>query len=417
MKISARRHLKHSLKQKIRRNKPQLKRPRKEREKTPIETENVNNEHKSLSHLYIKTQDNSEVLPGYNKVLKHVAEEEISINDLDQLQHDLEKLLTVCAIRRRALCSDFQVFNKTEERPQKKHRVIEEPTSPSSLKIRKVVEKKIKRKPGRPFKNFSPDGKNIQRFLIPKNDIKSKFWFSVEPHCGSITKDDVIFLDDLTQECNMEIDKKIPSLGPHYTLKWKSDTIKELFKDGRHKPKLSKETLLSILSDENINDALKNDASLLSLSSALIEESENDEKIENLKILNTNINTKVCFEKRTRKELEELDILNSLKSDSKTLSDDDQILDEIKKCQKELITVNTHNRTELNKLHYLIDKNLIHQELNEKLNEVDDHIKDVYTKLSSSNEQNKTDLEWEAVNLIQLQRKLHKEVTEMGAVE
>lgn len=134
----------------------------------------------------------------------------------------------------------------------------------------------------------------------------------------------------------------------------------------------------------------------------------------------------MCLDKRVRKELLELGILGPFEEKCKVIqgnyNEEDEILEEIEKCQKELIAVNNHNKRELNNLRYLIDRDLVRQELNERLDKVDNQVMDIYNRLLKVSEKNdeKTDernkIEWEAVKIIQLQRTLHKEAMEMTDV-
>lgn len=104
------------------------------------------------------------------------------MEDLDQLQQDLEKLLSTCAVRNRMLRAEID-----EERKDEKGK--------ASLK-RKRPEDKLKAR----------ESKNRVRILkakhyglqpktevpkIPRSDIADKFWQTVDSYCPDITKDDI----------------------------------------------------------------------------------------------------------------------------------------------------------------------------------------------------------------------------------
>lgn len=392
----------------------------------------------SASFPHIKSTESNEMLPCYSSVLTKSIEEGITMKDLDQLQQELEKLLSMCAVRTRSLYLELDLIDKNEERHEKKPKVVDRPSSP---KIRKIEKKEYikETKPFKILKNVHDELPKLEvpKVSIPKNDTKSKFWLSVDPFCSPIDPDDIAFLDDLIQEVNTDIDIKIPPLGPHYSVSWNGDSVSSHFQSGIVNFQHSKNKLVSMLTDDSFFKNQKNGfcnkdsyatSLLLPLASALLEEKvvnnfpntqEKIEKFKDLGIRNLN-NTSVCLDKRMRKELVDLGILNSAEEDMKPTqnisSEDDQILEEIKKCQQELVTVNEHNKRELNNLRYLIDKDMVRQELNEKLEKVDSQIMDVYSRLLTGEQKGKVDVEWEAVKIIQLQRKLHKEAMEMTDV-
>lgn len=402
-------------------------------------TEFFDVEPKSPSFPHIKLSENNEVLPCYASVLTKTSEEGITMKDLDQLQQELEKLLSMCAVRTRSLYSELDLIDKNEERHEKKTKIFDRPSSP---KIRKIEEKNkfVKEtKPSYKIKNVHDELPKLEvpKVTIPKNDTKSKFWLSVDPFCAPIDADDIAFLEDLIQEVNTDTDFKIPSLGPHYSLNWNGDTVSSHFQGGLVTFSHSKNKIISMLADDTFFKNQKNEfcnkdtyatSLLLPLASALLEEKvvnnfpttqEKIEKFKDLGIRSLN-NSSVCLDKRMRKELVDLGILNSVEEDMKptanVYNEDDQILEEIKKCQQELTTVNEHNKKELNNLRYLINKDMARQELNEKLEKVDGQVMDIYNRLLTAEPKADFDLEWEAVKIIQLQRKLHKDAMEMTDV-
>lgn len=391
--------------------------------KTSYPQEFFDTEPKSPSFPHIKPSENTDILPCYASVLSKPSEEGITMKDLDQLQLELEKLLSVCAVRNRSLCSEYESIE------DRKGKSFERPSSP---KIRKIEEKnklKVETKPFKIVKNVHDELPKLEvpKPTIPRNDTKSKFWLSVDPFCTPVTRDDLAYLKDLTAEINTDVALKIPPLGPHYSVNWNGDSVTSHFQGGVENLKHSKNKLMTMLTDDSYFKNQKNFCNgesyplLLPLASALLEEkvvnnfNPDKEKFKDIGI--RSVNNSVCLDKRMRKELVDLGILNAVEDDIKPVfNEDDQILEEIKKCHKELVTVNAHNKRELNNLRYLIDKDMIRQELNEKLDKVDGQIMEVYNQLMSANSKEKTDLEWEAVKIIQLQRKLHKEAIEMTDV-
>lgn len=58
-------------------------------------------------------------------VLSKSSDEGVSIKDLDELQQELEKLLSVCAVRNRILTSHLEALDRVEDRSEKKGKPVE----------------------------------------------------------------------------------------------------------------------------------------------------------------------------------------------------------------------------------------------------------------------------------------------------
>lgn len=57
------------------------------------------------------------------------------------------------------------------------------------------------------------------------------------------------------------------------------------------------------------------------------------------------------------------------------MQEEDEIVQEIKLCHAELLTMNEHNRRELNRLRNIVNKDITRQEFVQKLDEVDNKVK------------------------------------------
>jgi transcriptional adapter 3 len=77
----------------------------------------------------------------------------------------------------------------------------------------------------------------------------------------------------------------------------------------------------------------------------------------------------ICMDRRLKKDLVEQGIL-SVEDLSKNMPDD-EILQEIKKCQQELAAVNEYNVEELKRLKAIVTKDLKRQEIKAALDKVD----------------------------------------------
>ena len=80
----------------------------------------------------------------------------------------------------------------------------------------------------------------------------------------------------------------------------------------------------------------------------------------------------ICMDRRLKKDLVEQGLL-SVEDLSKNMPDD-EILQEIKKCQQELATVNEYNVEELKRLKSIVAKDLKRQEIKGALDKVDSQV-------------------------------------------
>ncbi|CAG9855153.1 unnamed protein product [Phyllotreta striolata] len=324
----------------------------------------------------IKQCDNPRLLPKYTSILAKTGENTVSMDDLDLLQQDLEKLLSTSAVRIRYLLAEIGETDKNDESHDKKADVK------TSLK-----RKRIKGKPK--HKDF----KALPKFRAEKCH-SDKFWASIEPLCANVTKDDVVFLDTLIQEYSKEIDIKIPEIGEHYANNWSDEIINE----EQHLGKAHKKS-------SSTNDIKKNGLHTMvetfsmpqtqRLLAGLIEERvlhnhpKNGEVTKSNKVKGTDyakmkssLNSQklgTCLDRRLKKELMEQGII-TLEDMSKSIPDD-EILSEIKKCQQELTTVNDYNIGELNKLKAVVENDFHSNELKEQLEKVDKEVLDLYNKI------------------------------------
>ncbi|XP_056645519.1 transcriptional adapter 3 [Diorhabda sublineata] len=322
----------------------------------------------------IKQSENAKLLPKYTSILAKTGEDSVSMDDLDLLQQDLEKLLSTSAVRIRYLLAEIGEIDKNDESHERKAHVK------TSLK-RKRIDEKPK------FKDF--------KVTLPKNN-SDKFWASIEPFCVSVTKDDVAFLDCIIKEFSREIDIKIPEIGEHYANGWSEDIMNDeqnLGKSHNKKTATTNEIKKSGLNTLVETFSIPQTQRLLA---GLLEEKvltnhpkngENGIKIHKLrssdfsKLKSSTGGQKIgtCLDRRLKKELVEQGILTI--EDLTMNAPEDEILSEIKKCQQELTTVNEYNLEELNKLRSLVLNDLHSNEVKEQLEEVDKEVLDLYNQI------------------------------------
>ncbi|GJQ68220.1 hypothetical protein Trydic_g10760 [Trypoxylus dichotomus] len=379
----------------------------------------------------IKQSENAKTLQRYATILSRTAEDGVSMEDLDALQQDFERLLSTCAVRNRMLRSEVESIDRVEEKREKKGKFIEK----QSLK-RKRPDDKLRYRDGKNgVRVFKPKHNNffmnsfmndlqhkheVPKVTLPRNDTSDKFWSSIEPYCAELSRDDVNFLDDLIQECSQDINVKIPEAGEHYAMEWAESTInqEQVLSNVGKSPKSKTMTYNNDLKKNGTNALVDTFSSPLTqrLLAALLEEkviksfpSAFDKlKASDFSIKNSNGGRGgVCLDRRLRKELVEQGILD-VEDLPKTYPPDDDILLEIKKCQEELSVVNEHNISELNKLRTIVAKDLRRQEVKNALGKVDNDIMSMYNNWLTYFE-----CDEEANRLIKQQSVLHRELAEL----
>ena len=197
---------------------------------------------------HIKTADNGKILPKYTAALARSPNDSVPPEDLDQIQLELENLLSTVALRYRSLKADYELLDKADEKREKKGKLLDrQPSSPGKRKRTDEKPSKKDHKPpsglGQPkiakMKNNpipspatddSMDAlliKDNPKLMTHRNDLPNKFWLSVEPYCMPLTHEDLRLLDDLLEEYSGGVVPPIPELGPHYSSVWASEDLKE----------------------------------------------------------------------------------------------------------------------------------------------------------------------------------------------
>lgn len=115
------------------------------------------------------------------------------MDDLDQLQQDLEKLLSTNALRSRFFLGEHSHshsgHDRRHERLSLKRKRDDIPKYKDMFVCSKNGLRVIKRDP---FRSFSEKSfKEIPKITLPRNDNSDKFWASIEPYCSPVSKDDI----------------------------------------------------------------------------------------------------------------------------------------------------------------------------------------------------------------------------------
>lgn len=348
----------------------------------------------NVTFPYLRPADNSLLLPCYSSVLNRTSVEGINtsvitIKDLDQLQLDLEKLLAANVTRSRLLNTELKHADLADDRLEKKTKFFDKPPSPKQRKI--AITKPEVEEP---------------KIVLPKNETEAKFWLSVDAYCAPISADDKTFLDDLIEEANKSIETKVDEVGHHYVENWNLDSQQNGNMPGRPAKPRSQQPFPkknNFFNEESYANSLIMPGS--------------QEKLKGL--IMKSVNYGICLDKRLRNELAELGILNleeNKQEKEKINEEPDEILQKIELYQQQLRTLNESNVRELNRLRHAVNRDLTRQEYVNKLNEVDNNVMDIYTKLLNATPKEKNILLWEAVKVIELQKLLHTEAAEISDI-
>lgn len=129
-------------------------------------------------------------------VLSRPADVGVGMEDLDQLQQDLEKLLSTCAVRNRILKSEIESGDKAEDRREDKNKPPLKRRKPDdrakNRESRNSVRKLKAKHYGLPASNSTNNlPATVDVPEIPRNETSDKFWLSIEPFCTDVSKDDI----------------------------------------------------------------------------------------------------------------------------------------------------------------------------------------------------------------------------------
>lgn len=380
----------------------------------------------SVYFPYIRGDNCNRLLPNYSTVLGRTAKVGVFVEDLDQLQHDLEKLLSFASVRNRVLREQVSQSSTGKKEYQgnsaKKRKLLENNLSPSAVKRIQLEHKRKLRlsKAGRRYMrgkhrgkgkglsglvgacNFGNDTAIRQpRVFIPRNDMSEKFWATVEPFCLDITRDDTCFLDNVLKECSLPTRIHVPEVGAHYSFEW-SDQSLSLEK---HFSEMSKQRkkFFPLFSDlhKNGKSFAQSRGVEVSYESPLTErifESLPDgpvpkangkpETVTSATAMNeqngqNGTRVGVCLEPRLRREFSLPDQAENQGPIGQsgvlgTIPPDDEILLEIQRCCRELDSVNRNNVVELTKLREKCMVDLKRQTIKTTMNKVDTQVLDLY---------------------------------------
>lgn len=392
----------------------------------------------------IKSRDAARQLPSYTAALMRPADDYLAAEELDNIQLELERLLSNVALRYRVMKLEYDSIDRDEKIKDRKSKhgatgcngasneklsvSLVTPHNNGSKRKREenASSRKSKQSNTKHYKNSMAKNSPIlphtddsmeynfhvstglgrdNKITLPKNDIPNKFWLSVEPYCMPLTNDDIRLLDDLLEQYNGPLVPPIPELGPHYTSTWANEDLKNF----QLNPNIQ-ESGNFVKSGQNVGTASqmlkKTDNGecvtgplTQRLVSALIEDQISPNSGEIL-VENSNSsseNTHHSAQSQTTSGFRSIAMLsncigieNRLKNELieqgiLDLADfpdnnEDQILSEIKKLVAELSAIAEYNNDALKRLHKSATQEINRLEVKRKLDLIDQEILETYKR-------------------------------------
>lgn len=390
--------------------------------------------------------DHSKVVPRFSSVLRRSDQDGIGLEDVDPLQLELEALLSASVVRKMTLKEEIKILSNIEKYKGQARLLKKGPGSPgkrgTSGKDVRSSAKKLKSLSGKPIEaakviglpklksetsvpSFDPlQNEQIRPVAetskpsAPKNETPNRFWSFVEPYCAPITPDDIKLLEDLISTHNdMSEYLRVPKLGQHYAQRWaKEDLENERVKGasnsdgnsaGNDNGKMLKKAndalnsedspfgeltqrLVAGLMEENLITPIEE---TLELGKKGVEPDSGNENAKGQLIKSLNIRNAEALEARVRKELEEQGILDpndEEMNNGDAVKENDEIYDELVRCQSELKSISSHNLMQLRRLLKAAKEEMVRQELRNRLQEADLEVMEAYKKISSARSKKKS---------------------------
>jgi len=373
--------------------------------------------------------------PRYTGILKR-GDTEVSLDELDGLQQELEAALSAVVVRKRELRQESDVVQNIEKYRGRKQKGTASPCgwnkrgSKDSGQVHPA--KKIKLAGGKPadtgkVKPSKADYDPLENEQIkplsgttpttPKNEIPNRFWAFVEPYCAPLTQEDVKFVEEMIKGySDMGEYYRTPPLGQHYAIRWaKEDLDLEKAKGGDENRDVKEESGSKMVKKEQKADSspfgeltqrlvqgLMEENLMSQVDDVMVERAREDEVgtrnsfIQSLKVSNGD-----SLERRLRKELEEQGILDPNEDDGD--AGHDEVQQELARCQQELRAVSQHNLTQLRRLAKSAREEMARQEVRNRLAEADREVCEAYKKIAASRSKKKSpskkekEVAWKAI--------------------
>lgn len=388
----------------------------------------------------LQTIDIEHSLPKLHSVMCK-PDSVLSMEDVDRIQLELEAMLSLAVRRRKLLCHELDSLGTTEKKrgrppggspgsPGKMAKINSERTpkrfKQSQTRIRDMIassSEMVTAKPGsvssKPPESSSSTAldncDDIQSSSIAdpalssspvvKNDIPDRFWATMEQYCGPITAKDIAMLERLREDQEL-VDEflSVPPLGKHYSLKWaEEDGVDDSGHESDDQPKSKsvdseqKGGGLGALTQRLVSG-------LVALTSSSVTDGVPDDSVKDTELIprgsdtdtpsaenscestadSQQLTSAAQLERRLKRELTDQGLLTIYEEPP---VDQDQLLSELIRCQKQLRSVSAHNMLQLDRLLKLSRHQLRRQQLKSQLQEADEQVQEAYRAVASARQQ------------------------------
>ena len=199
---------------------------------------------RNLSLPDVTTIDNVKQFPRYCSILERQNGEGVGIEEIDTLQMEIETLLVNALQRARSFQVELMVLenkaasdllNQVKQKPPNIIQVSASPLAPPPLPPPQPIQL-IETPNSKRFKSSNTQQRPSSTFTcntdenstIVRSDISDIFWNEIIEYRLPIVDDDIKYLNDqieLNNKIQLNYNKEVPSLGKHYTLKWTEEDI------------------------------------------------------------------------------------------------------------------------------------------------------------------------------------------------
>uniref|UniRef100_A0A8D8UTM7 Transcriptional adapter 3-B n=1 Tax=Cacopsylla melanoneura TaxID=428564 RepID=A0A8D8UTM7_9HEMI len=269
----------------------------KTKEKDLVKNSTLKDSSKQLSGSQSKEEDildlpnlhtvDRKKLPCFQKILSGIATDAVGMNEINNLEAELEMLLSKVALRHRALKRQTSTNTSSEKNKKKKGKTVKKKKEPppihtehrnltsgeslfpelKSLMTSHTLPTCPRPEPttfgagGARPPHTTMCGKVLPDNTDTRNEATSKFCTFVEPYVAEFVNEDLTILDDLIAKYDLDSGSSsndIPPLGPAWAAKWgEGDLAEEKRTGGENCKKLRKPTVTgSDTNQENVKDIL-----------------------------------------------------------------------------------------------------------------------------------------------------------------